>query len=400
MRKSLLFISLGVLVVLSLVFATYFVLTKFSPQDEVRRMTITMSRLKTVTEAGGFHWTVTDGTNDIYTTLYTNGPMRLSDPTKWDHDTIFRSVLLSKSTDYKDISGEIKSLNGKIFLTYTPPGPTVSGVNFTSPQTWVSFEPGEFPSWGSLIPNLTFPFPITHSKTSWTPEAIKQLRVLLGLTDIFQVTYHGAEEEIRGEKTRVIDAWFDGEAFKTFLYDIIRAREKRDLTDQERLNMNTIATNLEHVSVRMWIGKKDHYLYRIQAVGGLPRPNSTQLMAMDLRIDFSEFNKSFDVFEPESFIPFKKIYQSLLQVLPMSSIAFGRSSSLPTVTQDASIPEQQIQTGNDQDHDGLDQLLEGFFGTNPNNADTDGDGVSDGVEVKRGSNPRGKGTLFGFGLGN
>ena len=34
-----------------------------------------------------------------------------------------------------------------------------------------------------------------------------------------------------------------------------------------------------------------------------------------------------------------------------------------------------------------------------NNPDTDGDGLLDGDEVRSGLNPRGKGTLFSFGLG-
>ncbi len=400
MRKSLLFISLGVLVVLSLTLASYFVLTRFYPAEEIRRMTIAMSRLQTVSESAGFHWTVVDEGEDVYTTLYTNGVVRLSDPTKFDHATAFRAVFLSKINLYKDLSGEVRHEEGKTFLTYTAPGPVIKGFDFSKEGTWVSFKAGEFPSWGSLIPNLKMPFSTTTSRESWKPEGIKRLRVLLGLTDIFLVKYDGAEEVVRGEKTRVIDARFDAEALKSFLYDVIRAREEREPSDEERLAIAATASDLEHLSVRLWIGKKDHLLYRLQAVGGIQKEKTKELMPIDVRIDFSDFNKEIGIEAPAFFVSFSSVYQSLMRSFPQREVAFGRPSSIPTITEDASIREQSVIVGSDRDQDGLDNILETFFGTNPNSADTDNDGSSDGNEVKRGTNPRGKGSLFGFGLGN
>jgi len=56
-----------------------------------------------------------------------------------------------------------------------------------------------------------------------------------------------------------------------------------------------------------------------------------------------------------------------------------------------SFAEEKSQTGNniflDSDQDGLSNDEEKTYGTDPNNADTDGDGYSDGVEVKGGYNP-------------
>lgn len=397
MRNSLFFICLGVLVVLSFTGASYFVLTKFNPVDEMRRMTVTMSRLQTVTESGGFHWTVSDKGEDVYTTLYTSGPVRLADPTKFEHETNFRSVFLSTSNTYKDLSGEIRSVSDKTFLTYTPPGPDVQGVDFSKEGTWISFAHGEFSSWGSLVPNLKIPIPFFSSQTPWTPESLKRLRIMLALTDVFQVKFDGVEETIRDVQTRVIDARFDADALKSFLYDVIRAREDREPTDTERLNIDTIAADLSNMNIRLWIGKSDHLLYRLQAIGGVPVETSNALMPIDVRMDFTDFNKPFDVHVPVSSTPFSFMYQTLMHALPTSMLALGRSNVV--FTQGASIPDQEVRTVNDPDGDKLDTILETFFGTNPHNPDTDGDGVSDGVEVRKGTNPRGKGSLFGFGLG-
>ncbi len=50
-------------------------------------------------------------------------------------------------------------------------------------------------------------------------------------------------------------------------------------------------------------------------------------------------------------------------------------------------------TAQDPDKDGLSNLQEEFYGTDPNNADSDGDGFLDGQEVNNGFNPLGPGRL-------
>lgn len=54
----------------------------------------------------------------------------------------------------------------------------------------------------------------------------------------------------------------------------------------------------------------------------------------------------------------------------------------------------KIDLHSDADQDGLDFLQEIINGTNPNKADTDGDGFKDGDEVKGGFNPDGTGSLI------
>ena len=50
----------------------------------------------------------------------------------------------------------------------------------------------------------------------------------------------------------------------------------------------------------------------------------------------------------------------------------------------------------DSDKDGLPNVLERFYGSDPNNPDTDGDQMNDGDEVNAGRNPTGAGKLFDF----
>ena len=48
----------------------------------------------------------------------------------------------------------------------------------------------------------------------------------------------------------------------------------------------------------------------------------------------------------------------------------------------------------DNDNDGLDFLQEHTYGTDPDSADTDGDGYKDGEEVESGYNPIGEGKML------
>lgn len=150
--------------------------------------------------------------------------------------------------------------------------------------------------------------------------------------------------------------------------------------------------------------------------------------------------------EPSSSLPIKTIVIALVSVVGVGVLAFGgyywytqRASapeSEPTLNEivNDNLPrsgvsptspefppevtlEQPINTATDQDGDGLlaerelaegtdpenpdtdgDGLFDGeeiaAFGTDPLNRDTDGDGFMDGVEVRNGYNPRGEGRLF------
>jgi len=48
----------------------------------------------------------------------------------------------------------------------------------------------------------------------------------------------------------------------------------------------------------------------------------------------------------------------------------------------------------DTDNDGLIDVREEFYGTDPNHPDSDGDGYSDGYEILNGYNPKGEGKLM------
>lgn len=329
------------------------------------------------------------------TTVYTTSQLDLSEPNAIDHQTSFRVVTVGQSKNYTDLSGEVRTINGVTYLTYQPPVPSVPGVDFSANETWVSFQPGEFRSWGSLIPDLQLPIDLSLTSTSWTPEGIENLRLLLSVADIFLVSYDDLTELIDGENTRIIDARFDPDALRAFFYALVRAKEGREPSDEERVRFEERAQQLERLALRMWIGQSDHRLYRLQVAGSFTEKSSTDLIPIDVRMDFSDMNGPVVLETPKHSLDFAMILRAAL--LPSANGKL-RTNETFVNAQTSQLPVQRIEHAADQDQDGLDRLLEAFYGTNPNKADTDGDGMNDGDEVSSNRNPRGKGTLFGFGL--
>src|SRR3989338_576514 len=166
MKKSLIFLVAGVVVVLSVTFASYIVLSRFRPEREIQKMLFTMTHLSSVHQESGFSWSRQNGNAKINTTVYLSGDIQKKSPTVINQATKFRVVHLSKKDTYQDLSGELRSIDGQSYLTYNPPGPDVSAIDFKQ-TTWVSFEKGELPSWGAILPEFNAPLKTLFSKNSW-----------------------------------------------------------------------------------------------------------------------------------------------------------------------------------------------------------------------------------------
>lgn len=401
MKHVLIFICIGVTIVLSIAFASYYVLTQFQPDREIARMLVAMSEVKTFSHSDGFTWTQIEGEDRANTSLYVSGQVDVADPAHIEHETQFRFVRLSKTQDYNDLSGEVRVLKDKTYLTYTAPGPEVPGVTFDG-KTWIAFDQDEFPAWGSVIPGLQLPVRSVLSPLPWTDEGMARLRLLLTVADVFQVTFDGLTELIGGVNTRIIDATFDPEALRSFLLGLIRSKEGREPTDDERLQVETQAKQLERLSLRLWIGERDHLLYRLQAIGGLTQEGTNELIPTDMRFDLFGFNEPYVSHKPESLVSFARVLQSSLRNLPETSdtsrLSGWSEQDVLLKNDQGRLPTQQVLQTHDRDNDGLDNILETFYGTDVNNPDTDGDGMNDGDEVLSARSPTGDGSLFGFGL--
>jgi hypothetical protein len=187
---------------------------------------------------------------------------------------------------------------------------------------------------------------------------------------------------------------------KDYYISAEQARLGRDLTGKERLAADAFFANLSPEDGEIWIGKRNFFLYRIRM--RFNYDNGIRKGVLDVTVNFSHFNEPPSIAGPTSEVEdvtplISSLVQGFKEHLPMAKEGLGnrssgasQSSGLGTVT-DFISPGQE-----DPDQDGLSNSLEAFYGTDRNNADTDGDGMNDGDEVDQGRNPSGAGKLFDF----
>ncbi len=391
----------GVLVVMAFVFASYIVFMQFRPEREISLMLREMAQLQTVSYDAGFSWSSEVDGERVATTLYAAGETDVTDSENIEYRSGFRSVHLSEDPTYNDLSGEIRKVDGITYLMYEAPGPDVEKIEFNN-EKWIEFTKEELPGWGAIIPGLNAPLEPMSDSGPWTGEGVQRMRQLLSLTDVFYVEYNGLTQIINGANTRIIDGYFDQDAVEVFLLDLIRAKDGRGPDDDQRILAHAQAEQIARVTVRFWIGTQDHLLYRFQGAGAFIQNETNNLMPVDIRVDFSGHNQVVEIDEPQGTTAFAQILTDAFGGLPEageSSFGTSGNSAHVSLSSTAKLPVTQVEVTNDPDNDGLDNLLERFYGTDMNNPDTDGDGVTDGEEVRSGRNPRGKGSLFSFGLG-
>ncbi len=388
----------GVVFIFALLTAMWIVFMKFHPGDEIRRMLQAMSQVQSVHERSAFSWTRGEGRERTTTTVHTIGPIDLSHASGLQQETKFRVFRVSRAKEYIDLSGEIRTIDGTNYLTYAPPGPDIEGFDFSN-ETWISVAKNELPAWGSVIPGLDIPGGFEGGSRDQNFESsvlISAFRDLLADADIFLINYDELTDTIDDREMRIIDLIFDPDAIRTFLLEMIRQTEGREIDDSDRVLVETQASALDNLTIRVWIGVEDHLLYRLQAAGVVEGEKHT-LIPVDMIIELSDFNAVFIGHVPKKSISFASIARSILGTLEQSEL---RDLTKTIVVDDvATLPVMKTETNDDPDGDGLSSIVEAFYRTDPNVFDCDGDGKSDGEEILSGKNPRGEGTLFGFGLG-
>lgn len=316
-----------------------------------------------------------------------------------NYKTKFRLVKLLSGQHFNDLKGDVYHVNNKTYLRYDKPVPEIQGINLKDNQ-WVLFNDDELSNWGNILVGVDFPIKTFLTEKEISDVFILQLRKMLSNSDIFLSSFNNITELVDGVNTRPIDVRLDQEALATFLLDVLRVKYDRELNDTERVEIKLLSDKLSKFKIKFWIGIKDHLLYRIHIIGGVTDEESGIFTSMDSKTELSDFNKNIGEYHVKQSVNFRDILSKYRESLPgLTGSKTGGSKKIISDTKiTAKLPIQKIEVDKDNDNDGLSDILEKFYGTDPNNPDTDGDGIMDGIEINKSLNPKGEGSLFGFGF--
>jgi hypothetical protein len=178
-------------------------------------------------------------------------------------------------------------------------------------------------------------------------------------------------------------------AAKQLVVTLLELRLGRPFTSAERADIDASFASLTPATSEAWIGVTDHRFRRValhfrSGEGGAA-------VAVDLSVSFSGYGTPAHIAPPDGEVRAFTNAGALTGAGAATGATTGGVSS-------GGLPTTQAPTEPDTDHDGLDDALERFYGTDRLNPDTDGDGMNDGDEVKAGRNPDGPGGLYDFGL--
>ncbi len=190
--------------------------------------------------------------------------------------------------------------------------------------------------------------------------------------------------------------------FKDYFVLAETKRLGRELTNKERDAADVFFSNItpDPAGCELWIGTRDYHLYRMR-MRVVYDDDSGRKGVFTLTANFSHFNEPTVFDTPTSGV--EDVTSVIASLLPGLSghLPLANKGPVRRSTKESSggLQIEFKQAGDvDTDHDGLTNALEKFYGTDPNNHDTDGNGVKDGDEVSAGCNPVGAGALFSFGL--
>ncbi len=253
--------------------------------------------------------------------------------------------------------------------------------------------------------NVWLKFPVNRIPKSISPDALadkisaekRQTAIkLLAKHKPFKIERKNKFEKIDGAWTIHLVLIPDPEKFKKFLIEYEQTFAGRELSGKELDEIDARIKEIGKSQIDVWASIFRRWPYKFLAAG-----NTSKGEKVEISLLLNNHNKPVAVEVPEEAKTLEEAVgkglspRRLMPGAPAASQFFINQNNAPLPAAMPSLPD----FNSDADKDGLPDTAERFYGSNPNLADTDSDGISDGDEVNNAQNPNGPGGLYDFGVG-
>lgn len=191
-----------------------------------------------------------------------------------------------------------------------------------------------------------------------------QTNELLAMLAIFNPDYVNNEELKTGQDIK-----------KKILKDLAESR------NENAENLGKVEEFIRNLDIYVWVNTKTKDIQGIDLVADgdvLDIDGDKTVISGHYRF-LNEAEDGHVISKPENTISVQQAYQNTMNKMEEKRMEMYR--------------QYEEQNSKDTDNDGLSDVMESYYGTNPNKADSDGDGFKDGEEVDNGYNPLGPGKL-------
>lgn len=209
-------------------------------------------------------------------------------------------------------------------------------------------------------------------------EQRQQLKELVSKADFIVVDEVLDEEEINGQKVFHYRISLDPVSCQKFFDDLFAIIG--DAASSLGFSGSDLAEDYiskeSDKTYEIWIGQEDHLLKKLVTKNISIDQTVNTRTENNITIELNDYNKEFNITPPQDVevLDFEDMFMS--QIMNSSQLNI-----------------EELNLEEDSDGDGLADIVETVYQTDPNDPDSDDDGFLDGEEIEHGYNPLGEGEL-------
>ncbi len=237
-----------------------------------------------------------------------------------------------------------------------------------------------------------------EAKNAEDLKKLENVKKIVARKPPIKVTKRFAVETLDGVRTQPYGFTLNRKNAEAVIQKLVEQSVQTGVTPEDAQMLREVLVNVKKFDGTVWLGQKNGLPYRIKLFLQFTDPETQKLVDANMTWNFKGFNQPVTISFPTNTMSVEQAFQTILSQLMQTDMSTLSTLSTTTVSNEFGLPQELGQVGGaqmlnpavnteDTDGDGLLDIQESVFGTDPRNKDTDGDGYEDKVEIDSGHDP-------------